>query len=164
MQIRNRYNKQTYKVVDVSDDGRLVRLYNNCATILMATSDLEVVMQKFNETWTDLEKINFLERKIILLSIAYYEHNLSPISDHEYDEMCFQLVDMLNKCKDREKTTYWYVFEDFDGNTGADLYKRLARKDKSYLNQLTTIYMRTQEKQHKPADTKQKSVQKRRLF
>ena len=41
---------------------------------------------KMPEDWDELTCINHLQRKIILLSIAYYEFDYSPISDSDYDD------------------------------------------------------------------------------
>lgn len=89
-------------------------------------------MQKFPRRWNIIDKVNFLQRKIILNSIAYYELNTSKLTDKEYDELSRQLVDM-QKDVDVQKTQYWYVMYDFDGTTGFDLYHRLNLSDKKYL-------------------------------
>lgn len=89
-------------------------------------------MQKFPRRWNAVDKVNFLQRKIILNSIAYYELNTSKLTDKEYDELSRQLVDM-QKDIDVQKTQYGYVMYDFDGTTGFDLYHRLNLYDKKYL-------------------------------
>lgn len=89
-------------------------------------------MQKFPRRWNIIDKVNFLQRKIILNSIAYYELNTSKLTDKEYDELSRQLVDM-QKDVDVQKTQYGYVMYDFDDTTGFDLYHRLNLPDKKYL-------------------------------
>jgi len=96
-------------------------------------------MQKFPEGWSDLTKINYLQRKIILLSICYYELNKSKVSDKEYDELSKQLVEMQSKCKCIEDSQYYYIFYDFDGSTGFDLRDRLNESDKQYLTHLAML-------------------------
>lgn len=92
-------------------------------------------MQRFPRRWDKITCINFLQRKIILNAIAYYELDSSILSDREYDELSHQLVD-LQKDVDVQQTQYGYVMHDFDGTTGFDLYGRLNDKDKRYLMQL----------------------------
>ena len=89
-------------------------------------------MQKFPRRWDKITCINFLQRKIIINAILYYELNTSPLSDKEYDELSRQLV-YLQKNIDIQQTQYGYVMYDFDGTTGFDLYSRLNEHDKKYL-------------------------------
>ena len=95
-------------------------------------------MQKFPRRWTKLECVNFLQRKIILNAIAYYELDSPKLSDKEYDELSYQLVE-LQKSIDIQKTQYGYAMYDFDGTTGFDLYDRLTEEDKKYMNAITNI-------------------------
>ena len=92
-------------------------------------------MQRFPRRLDKITCINFLQRKIILNAIAYYELDSPRLSDREYDELSHQLVE-LQKDIDIQKTQYGYVMYDFDGTTGFDLYSRLNEKDKRYLMQL----------------------------
>lgn len=90
-------------------------------------------MQKFPTNWSLEEKINYLQRKIILNSIAYYIYDTSPLSDKSYDSLCCQLVDLQKRHNDISKTQYGYIMYDFDGTTGFDLYYRLTDEDRNYL-------------------------------
>ena len=92
-------------------------------------------MQRFPRRWDKITCINFLQRKIILNAIAYYELDSPKLSDREYDELSRQLVE-LQKDIDIHETQYGYLMYDFDGTTGFDLYSRLNEKDKRYLMQL----------------------------
>lgn len=89
-------------------------------------------MQIFPRRWNIKTKIEYLQRKIILNSIAYYELNTNKLTDKQYDELSRQLVDM-QKGVDIKDTQYGYIFYDFDGTTGFDLYPRLNDYDKKYL-------------------------------
>lgn len=89
-------------------------------------------MQKFPRRWDKKTCINYLQRKIILNSIAYYHLNTNKLTDKEYDELCRQLVEM-QKDFDIDSTQYGYVFYDFDGSTGFDLCDRLTPHDREYL-------------------------------
>lgn len=97
-------------------------------------------MQKFPRRWTKLECVNFLQRKIILNAIAYYELDSPKLSDKEYDELSYQLVE-LQKDIDIQKTQYGYAMYDFDGTTGFDLYDRLNEYDKEYLMNIACHYL-----------------------
>lgn len=88
-------------------------------------------MQKFPRRWTTKEKIDFLQRKIIINSILYYELNTSRMTDKQYDETCKQLLE-FQKDYDGE-SQYGYTFYDFDGTTGFDIYGRLKEQDRKYL-------------------------------
>lgn len=92
--------------------------------------------------WNDITKVSYLQRKILLCSITYYRLNDSCISDFEYDSISKQLVSMQNKMpKSRLKqTTYYYVFNDYEGSTGFDLISRLNKEDFGYLTGLA-IYL-----------------------
>lgn len=95
-------------------------------------------MQRFPRRWDKITCINYLQRKIILNAIAYYELNTNALSDRIYDELSRQLVDM-QKDIDISKTQYGYIMHDFDGTTGFDLYHRLTEKDKEYLMRIALI-------------------------
>lgn len=99
-------------------------------------------MQRFPECWDLKTKINFLQRKIILNSILYYEYNRNTISDHFYDDMCEQLVALQKEYimnNDILDTMYGYIYYDFDGSTGYHLYSRLKPEDKRILDTITII-------------------------
>ena len=92
-------------------------------------------MQRFPRRWNKITCINFLQRKIILNAIAYYELDSPRLSDREYDELSHQLVELQNDI-DIHETQYGYLMYDFDGTTGFDLYSRLNEKDKRHLMQI----------------------------
>ena len=89
-------------------------------------------MQRFPRRWDKITCINFLQRKIILNCIAYYQLNTNELTDKEYDELSKQLVS-LQKDININDTQYGYIMYDFDGTTGFDLYDRLNASDKQYL-------------------------------
>lgn len=100
-------------------------------------------MQKFPDDWDLKTKIEFLQRKIILNSIAYYEYDTNFLSDKYYDSMCRQLVAMHDEYGDISDTQYGYVFGGFDGSTGFDLYYRLTDEDRRYLVGMVRYQMRS---------------------
>lgn len=85
---------------------------------------------------TNLEKCSFLQRKIIIHSIIYYELNESILTDQEFDKMCRKLLKGIQYTKNYQRSDYFYVFYDFDGTTGFNLYHRLEEDDKEYLMNL----------------------------
>lgn len=95
---------------------------------------------KFPSYWTDKLKIDFLQRVILIHSYLYYEKDNSVWSDKKYDEVAKQLVNMQNKQTTKwikNKTQYGYVFYDFDGTTGFDLWGRLKESDKRMIIRIT---------------------------
>lgn len=94
--------------------------------------------------WNEKTKIEYIQRRILVYSIAYYELNNNIVSDKYYDELSKQLVVLQNKNKSVVKETqYGYVFQDFDGSTGFDLYHRLNKKDKEHLMRITQMVLRS---------------------
>ena len=91
--------------------------------------------------WSDTTKISYLQRRIIVYSIMYYEHDESCVSDREYDSISHQLVALQKQAskEDWEKSTYYYAMHDFDGSTGFDIPSRLTKKDREYLTRLAYI-------------------------
>ena len=85
---------------------------------------------------TNLEKCSFLQRKIIINSIIYYELNENLMSDQQFDKMCRKLLKGIQYTKNYQRSDYFYVFYDFDGSTGFHLYHRLEDDDKQYLMHL----------------------------
>lgn len=91
--------------------------------------------------WSDITKISYLQRRIIVYSIMYYEHDESCVSDQEYDSISRQLVALQKGVskEELEKTTYYYVMYDFDGSTGFHIPSRLIKKDREYLTHMAHV-------------------------
>ena len=91
--------------------------------------------------WSNIAKISYLQRRIIVYSIMYYEHDESCISDKEYDLISRQLVSLQKKARKEELdiTTYYYAMYDFDGSTGFYIPSRLIKKDRDYLTHLAQV-------------------------
>lgn len=90
-------------------------------------------MYKFHVYWTDKLKIDFLQRVILIHSYLYYEKDNSVWTDKHYDEIARQLTSMQKEHTEewlKVNTQYGYVFYDYDGTTGFDLWDRLKQKDK----------------------------------
>ena len=93
--------------------------------------------------FSDVEKINYLQRKMIICSIIYYELNESIIPDKQFDEEARQLVKLQKQNKkDLNKSEYYYCMKDFDGTTGYDLFNRLKESDRIYLLHLAKYILK----------------------
>lgn len=90
--------------------------------------------------WSNTTKMSYLQRRIIVYSIMYYEANESCVSDRFYDNISHQLVKLMQESSEEQckATTYWYAFYDFDGSTGFDIPSRLTKKDREYLSMIAT--------------------------
>lgn len=61
----------------------------------------------------------------------------SIVEDKVFDANARQLVQMQHDYpEDTMASDYYYVFYDFDGSTGFDLYHRLSKQDKAYLTHM----------------------------
>lgn len=90
-----------------------------------------------NKNLTRIEKLELLQRWIIVQSILYYELDYSLVTDKVFDANCKQLVELMAKSKKSlPDTYYYYCMHDFDGSTGFDLYHKLRKKDRKYLRQI----------------------------
>lgn len=91
---------------------------------------------KFNKNceWTKKDKIEGLQRWLIVQSILYYELDFNLVDDKMWDANAKQLVEYMEKWPNGlKKSQYYYCMNDFDGSTGFDLYGRLKKKDRVYL-------------------------------
>lgn len=88
--------------------------------------------------WDNKTRIEFIQRRIIVFSILYYNMDESILTDQEFDAASHQLVKLMEDTPKSvlEKTRYWYCMYDFDGSTGFYLYNRLTPSDAEQLNNL----------------------------
>lgn len=91
--------------------------------------------------WSNSTKISYLQRRIIVWSIMYYEHDESCVPDNVYDSVSHQLVDLQKKAskEEFEKSTYYYAMHDFDGSTGFDIPSRLTKEDREHLTHIANV-------------------------
>ncbi len=95
--------------------------------------------------WSDCAKMSYLQRRIIVYGIMYYEQNESCVSDQYYDNISHQLVELQKDAGFDEfrKSTYYYAMYDFDGSTGFDIPSRLTKYDREYLGNIAAhVYKR----------------------
>lgn len=105
-------------------------------------------MNKFPRRWSLKDKVEFLQRKIIINSILYYYRDTNFISDNQFDEISAYLVNLQSQIN-IEDTMYGYIFYDFDGTTGFHLYDRLMEEDKNYLDIIVNHILVLSKKSHK---------------
>ncbi len=91
----------------------------------------------FSEPFTELEKIQLLQRSILVNSFCYYELNSNILSDHQYDANARQLVDLMRLYpEEAKKSRYRPYFQDFCNAgenvhyvSGFDLLQKVNKKD-----------------------------------
>ena len=85
--------------------------------------------------FTDKEKIQLLQRSILVNSYAYYELNENILSDYQYDMNTRQLLELRKANPEAyRKSRYFKYFNDFESGTGFDLTDRLRTSRKLYQN------------------------------
>ena len=91
--------------------------------------------------WSDSTKISYLQRRVIVYSIMYYEHGESCVSDAYFDSISRQLVALQRSCDPDEfrRSTYYYAMHDFDATTGFDIPSRLTKYDRDYLTHIAQL-------------------------
>lgn len=88
---------------------------------------------KFPETFTDREKIQLLQRSILVNSFAYYELDNPLLTDYEYDMNTRQLLELKRTAPEAySKSRYRRYFDDFESGTGFDLTGRIRKNKKLY--------------------------------
>ena len=99
---------------------------------------------KFKEGVTTKQKVEYLERFILVHSMIYYELDTNVISDKDFDKMARLLVKKIHKYGPKKiaSTQYGYVFHDFDGTTGFDLIGRLNKADRERITQIALFVAR----------------------
>lgn len=93
---------------------------------------------KFHIPYTIVEKIQLLQRWILVQSFSYYELNDTITSDFQYDSNAKQLAELRNQYPDEFKRSKYYPYfhdycSDVDGTvntSGFDLLERLRKTDK----------------------------------
>lgn len=85
---------------------------------------------KYNKPFTIVEKIQLLQRWILVQSFAYYQFDNSIAVDFVYDDNAKQLASMLKEFPDEAKRSRYYdYFYDFTGETGYHLVGRVEKND-----------------------------------
>ena len=99
---------------------------------------------KFHYPFNPLEKIQLLQRSILVNSFAYYELDSNLLSDFAYDNNAKQLAELKREYPEEFKRSRYYpYFSDYcseeDGTTntsGFDLLERVRVRDKELYRHL----------------------------
>ena len=97
---------------------------------------------KFREPFTIVEKIQLLQRSILVNSFAYYELNNNILSDYQYDANARQLEELARSYPEEfKRSRYWDYFYDFfdtdeHATSGFDLLERVKKQDKDLYRRL----------------------------
>ena len=90
----------------------------------------------FADRFTVLEKIELLQRSILVNSYAYYELNENILTDFQYDANTRMLRQLKRDFPEEySKSRYFKYFEEFESGTGFHLMGVLA-KDKELCTQI----------------------------
>lgn len=88
-------------------------------------------MKFSNPYLSNKDKIELLQKWILVHSYLYYELNYSVVSDNKFDKNCVQLMELKIKYpKLWKKSKYYYAMKDFDGSTGYGFYEKLKEEHK----------------------------------
>mgnify|MGYP002517622545 CR=1 FL=1 len=80
----------------------------------------------FSKPFTDKEKIQLLQRSILVNSYAYYELNENILADYQYDRNTRQLLELKEANPEAyRKSRYARYFDNFESGTGFDLTDRI---------------------------------------
>lgn len=93
---------------------------------------------KFHEPFTPTEKIQLLQRSILVNSFAYYELDSNILSDFQYDDNAKQLAELKEQYPDEFRRSRYYPYfydycSDVDGTvntSGFDLLRKIEKADK----------------------------------
>lgn len=92
---------------------------------------------KMKKPFTPIEKIQLLQRSILVNSFAYYELNENILTDFQYDDNAKQLAELKKAYPEEfERSKYYDYFYDYAPDddlhyvSGFDLLERLKKKDK----------------------------------
>lgn len=92
---------------------------------------------KFNHPFTPLERIQLLQRSILVNSFAYYELNENLLTDFQYDDNAKQLAELKKQYPDEFKRSRYYNYfhdycsegDDVHYTSGFDLLERVRKHD-----------------------------------
>ena len=88
------------------------------------------------ESFNDKEKIQLLQRSILVNSYAYYELNENILEDCQYDANTRMLLSLKKSNPDAfKKSRYYRYFDNFESGTGFDLTGRI-KKNKALYNKI----------------------------
>ena len=105
---------------------------------------------KFSKLFSDKEKIQLLQRSILVNSYAYYELNENILSDHAYDMNTRQLLELKKMNPEAyQKSRYRKYFDNFESGTGFDLTSRVRQNKKLFNNIARDAHLALKQKKEK---------------
>jgi hypothetical protein len=89
--------------------------------------------------WNIRTKMNYLQRSVLILSVAYYIFDESIVPDVKYDAIGRQLARLQNRAssKSLKATEFYDLFYDYEGFTGFYLYGRMTGHERKRMTDLT---------------------------
>lgn len=110
----------------------------------MANEQKTGYYMKFHKPFNVVEKIQLLQRWILVQSFAYYELNENIASDFKYDDNAKQLVKLMKNNPEEAKRSryseYFYDYcpteEDVHYTSGFDLLERVRKLDSDLYRKL----------------------------
>lgn len=91
----------------------------------------------FSKPFTDKEKIQLLQRSILVNSYAYYELNENILTDFQYDANTRQLLELKQANPEAyQKSRYHRYFDNFESGTGFDLMYRVRGSNKKLFSNI----------------------------
>ena len=85
---------------------------------------------KFHEPFTIVERIQLLQRWIMVHSCIYYELDSNIADDYTYDNNAKQLASLINEYPEEAKRSKYYkYYYDYTGETGYHLLGRVEKDD-----------------------------------
>lgn len=95
------------------------------------------MFMKFNKPYNIVEKIQLLQRWILVQSFAYYELNENIASDFGYDSNAMQLVELMKNHPEEAKRSRYHEYfldycptdDDIHYTSGFDLLERVRKAD-----------------------------------
>lgn len=92
---------------------------------------------KFREPFSIVERIQLLQRWILVQSFSYYEMNENIVSDFDYDDNAKQLAELKKQYPEEFKRSRYYdYFFDYGGEdgmhytSGFDLLRKIEKQDR----------------------------------
>lgn len=95
-----------------------------------------------NPYFDNVEKIELLEKWILINSYLYYIKGNSIVEDIEYNENAKQLEEFIRLySEDFKQSKYYYCFKDFSISTGFDLWYKLEKETQDIIIDLVDLML-----------------------
>lgn len=100
-------------------------------------------MQQFPSYWSAYDKVDYLQRKILINSISEQKLGINFMGDGYINEIIPQLIELQMIYPFSVNTTYGYLFKDFTPDKYLDLYSKLNDIDKREVDKICKLYRDT---------------------